>query len=114
MEIQQQDQGALTVLSLRGNLSVEGAEKLRTAVLQWLADNRRDVVLDFNGLEFIDSRGLETLLWLQDRCGELLGQLRLARCPNHIRKVLEVTRLWSRFETHPDIDTAIASLDGAT
>ena len=70
----------------------------------------RDFVLDLESLDFIDSRGLETLLWLQDKCNEMLGQVRLAGCPDHIYKVLEVTRLNTRFECHPDVDTAVTSL----
>lgn len=110
MEIQQQEQDGLTVLTVRGNLAHDAAETLRVTALATLHDQARHVVLDCHAIEFIDSRGLEALLWLQERCGEWLGQLRLARCPDHIRKVLEVTRLWSHFDCHPDVDAAIASL----
>jgi len=114
MEIQQHDHGDLTVLTVRGILALDTAHTLRATALAKLQDQTTYLVLDCHAIEFIDSSGLEALLWLQDRCAELLGQLRLACCPDHIRKVLEVTRLWSRFETHPDVDTAIASLETGT
>jgi len=113
MKISYQDKGPVTVLSLTGDLSVEEADRFQREALQRFDQNVRDFVLDLESLDFIDSRGLETLLWLQEKCNELLGQIRLAGCPDHIYKVLEVTRLSSRFECHPDVDTAVNSLGHA-
>ena len=110
MKISYEDKGPVTVLSIDGDLSVEEADRFQREALQRFDQNVRDFVLDLESLDFIDSRGLETLLWLQDKCNEMLGQVRLAGCPDHIYKVLEVTRLSSRFDCQPDVDTAINSL----
>lgn len=110
MKISCQDKGPVTILSISGDLSVDEAARFQRDTLQRLDQNVRDFVLDLESLDFIDSRGLESLLWLQDKCSELLGQVRLAACPDHIQKVLEVTRLNSRFDCHPDVDSAVQSL----
>lgn len=110
MKLSYQDKGPVTVLSIDGDLSVAETERFQRETLQKMEQDVRDFVLDLGSLDFIDSSGLETLLWLQDKCGELLGQVRLAACPEHITKVLEVTRLAGRFDCHPDINTAVASL----
>lgn len=110
MKMDYEDKGPLTVLSIRGDLSVEETDRFQREALQKIDQDIRDFVLDLEALEFIDSRGLETLLWLQDKCSELLGQVRLACCPDHITKVLEVTRLKGRFDCHPDVDSAVQSL----
>lgn len=110
MKIAYEDKGPVAVLSLRGELSVDETDRFQREMLQKMDQEVRDFVLDLGALEFIDSRGLEMLLWLQDKCAELLGQVRLASCPEHIAKVLEVTRLSSRFESHPDVDSAVRSL----
>lgn len=110
MKISYEDNGPVTVFSIAGDLSVDEADRFQREALQRFDKNVRDFVLDLESLDFIDSRGLETLLWLQDKCTELLGQIRLAGCPDHIYKVLEVTRLSTRFECHPDVNTAVSSL----
>ncbi|XAM01094.1 STAS domain-containing protein [Phycisphaeraceae bacterium D3-23] len=110
MKITYEDRGPVTVFSVTGDLSIDDADRFRREAMQRLDEDIRDFVLDFEGLEFIDSRGLETLLWLQDRCAELLGQVRIASCPDHVNKVLEITRLSARFECHDNIDRAIKSL----
>lgn len=110
MKITYKDKGPVTVLSIHGDLSVDEADRFQREALQRFDQNVRDFVLDLEALDFIDSRGLESLLWLQEKCNDLLGQVRLASCPQHIYKVLEVTRLSTRFDCHPDIDTAVVSL----
>ncbi len=110
MKLTYEDKGPVTVLSIRGDLSVDETDRFQRETLQRLERDVRDVVLDLASLEFIDSSGLESLLWLQDKCAELLGQVRLAACPEHIRKVLDVTRLSSRFDCHPNVDLAVKSL----
>lgn len=110
MKIDYQDKGPVTVLSIRGDLSVEETDRFQREVLEKMDQQIRDFVLNFESLDFIDSRGLETLLWLQEKTAELLGQVRIAGCPEHIQKVLEVTRLDTRFDCHPDVDTAVRSL----
>lgn len=110
MKLTYKNNGAVTVLSIKGDLSVEETDRFQREMLQRIEENVRDFVLDLEALQFIDSSGLETLLWLQDKCRETLGQVRLASCPEHISKVLEVTRLAGRFDCHPDVDTAVKSL----
>lgn len=110
MKITHEDNGPVTIFSIAGDLSVDDADRFQREALQRIGQNVRDFVLDLEALDFIDSRGLESLLWLQDKCNEMLGQVRLAACPEHIRKVLEVTRLSARFDCQPDVDTAIQSL----
>lgn len=110
MKTSYEDKGPVTVFSITGDLSIDEADRFQREVLQRFDKNVRDFVLNLESLEFIDSRGLESLLWLQDKCNEMLGQVRLASCPEHIYKVLEVTRLNTRFECHTDVDAAVSSL----
>ena len=110
MKIAYEDKGPVTVLSIRGDLSLDETDRFQRETLQRMDQQVRDFVLDLESLDFIDSRGLESLLWLQDKCNELLGQVRIAACPDHVRKVLEVTRLIGRFDCHPDVETAVQSL----
>lgn len=110
MKTSYEDKGPVTVFSINGDLSYEEADRFQREAMQRMDENVRDFVLNLESLDFIDSRGLESLLWLQDKCNELLGQVRLAACPQHIFKVLQITRLNSRFDCHPDIETAVSSL----
>lgn len=110
MKISHQDHGQLCVLSVKGELTAENSQKLHQLVEERIEKQVRDFVLDMSELEFIDSRGLEALIRLQETCGDLLGQVRLAGVQNNIAQVLRITRLAPRFEQHADVESAIASL----
>jgi len=100
----------MSVLTLRGELTGDETEALRNLAHQLMAAQIRDFVLDISGMEFVDSKGLETLLWLQEQCGERLGQVRLAAPTENVNKILEMTRLAPRLDCHSDVDSAIKSL----
>lgn len=110
MKLSYVDKGPVTVVAIQGDLSVDETDRFQKETLERIEKDARDFVLDLESLQFIDSSGLEALLWLQEKCSELLGQVRLAGCPEHIRKVLDVTRLSGRFDLQPDVDTAVKSL----
>lgn len=110
MKLSCEDYGQLSVLTLAGELTIESVEPLEKLAKEKITKQTRDFVLDVTGLEFIDSRGLEAVLWMQEAVGENLGQVRLAAVHDNVRKILEMTRLAARFDAHPDVDSAIRSL----
>ena len=111
MKLTHEDYDQLSVFTLKGEFAgEEDAEKFRVKALDRLAHSIRDIVLDLEHTEFIDSRGFEAILWLQDACAEKLGQVRLAVVQDNVNEALRITRLGGRFDCHGDIDSAIKSL----
>jgi anti-anti-sigma factor len=104
------DQDTRTVITLRGDLSADQATRLRREAVERMHGPVRDFVIDMQGLEFIDSKGLEALIWLQDQCVQRLGQLRLACCSDNVNQVLRITRLNKRFEADASVDESIRRL----
>ena len=110
MKITLEDYDQMTLIGLDGDLTADDVTKFRKAVSQRLDDDVRDFVLDVSEVEFTDSQGLETLLWLQETCAEKLGQIRLAAPTENMSTILRLTRLASHLECHEDVDAAIKSL----
>ena len=69
-----------------------------------------DFVIDFEKTNFIDSEGLETLLWVKRKTEDLFGQVKLATLDENCKKILEITRLEHRFECHPDLPAALKTM----
>jgi len=110
MKLKHQQHDQITVVELTGELTADDIEPLKRLANECLEDNTRDFVINLDAVEFIDSCGLETLLWLRDKAGEQLGQLRLVHPNETIQQILHITRLTNSFDTHEDVDTAIESL----
>jgi anti-sigma B factor antagonist len=99
-----------TIFTLRGEVTIDYIDQLRQEAQDRLDGDGRDFVLDLSEVEFIDSAGLETLIWLQEQAEEQLGQVRLAGVPENVEKILELTRLSSRFEHDRDVAAAVEGL----
>lgn len=111
MKLMYEDYDDISVMSVKGELVADDVERFRKTVQQRFEESQiRDFVLDCAGLDFLDSQGIEALLWLQDQCADRLGQVRLAACPENVRTILHMTRLAPRFDCHDDIDAAVKSL----
>lgn len=110
MKLTHEDYDQLTVLCVRGDLTSDQVDPFRKAVLDRMEANIRDFVLDVENMEFVDSKGLETLIWLQEKSGEKLGQIRLAGTTENVWRILEMTRLAASFDSHQTVESAIKSL----
>lgn len=111
MSIKLDEYDGICVLSATGNLTGEDAAAARKGAEEFIAQREIcDFVVDLEKTGFIDSQGLETLLWIRRRCEELFGQFKLAAAGEHVKRILEVTRLNRRFESAQDVPTALKTM----
>ena len=68
-----------------------------------------DVVLQMDGVEFVDSSGLGALVRLLQTARAKGGDLKLSRVPEMLRRSLEMTHVISQFELYDSVDEAITA-----
>jgi len=110
MKITSEQHDLHCTISLRGELTKDEVDQFRKTMLDQMNEKIHDIVLDMSQVPFIDSQGLESLLWLQDQCLERLGQMRLAACGDDVKTILKITRLSETIVSHPDIPAAVQSM----
>jgi anti-anti-sigma factor len=111
MPIKCEEYNQVCVISLDGDLAGENAQAARKSVDDQIEQRQVvDFVFDFDKAGFVDSEGLETLLWVKRRCEDLFGQLKLINLDENIRKILEITRLEHRFECQPNLEAALKTM----
>lgn len=108
MPVKHDQYGQVCVITVEGELSAESAAAVRTIAEQHInAKHVTDYVIDLEKATFIDSEGLETLLWLKRRCDDLFGQLKLVSLDENCRKIVEITRLEHCFDCQADLSGAL-------
>src|SRR5687767_8993190 len=111
MPIKCEDYNSVCVIALDGDLTGEISALVRKHVDERVEQYRIvDFVLDLDKTGFIDSEGLETLLWVKRRSEDLFGQAKLVNLDDNCRKILEITRLEHRFECHGDLAGALRTM----
>jgi len=109
MKINTQDYNEVTVIALQGELDGDVTEKLRKNITDIVARNKSGIVLDMSEVGFIDSNGLEELLWVRDYSSENNCELRLAGLDENCAKILELTRLENEFDRYSELAEAVKS-----
>lgn len=110
MNIKCEDYDHVSVIGLTGELTADSADLLRAPIVERFARRISFFVIDLEYATFIDSAGLETLLWVQEQCEERLGHVRLCKPDDTCRKILQITRLDSRFDLAQDVAEAVKTM----
>ena len=110
MKLSYEDHDTITVLKISGDLTADQVDPFRRSCQERFEAGVRHVVLNMEHLSFIDSAGLEALLWVIDEAAERSGQLRLVRPDPTVTKILRISRLDRRFDIHETIESAAKSL----
>ena len=111
MNVVAESYGHAVMLNIKGEVTEDSLAALNQSVDHQLAGKEViDLVLNLENVPFIDSAGMEYLLDLNERLAERLGQVKLARPDENIRKILEITRLESTFEVFEDLSEAVKAI----
>lgn len=109
MKIKTQDYNAVTVIELQGDLDGDFIQLFQDTISDTIAANKSGIVLDMSNIGFIDSEGLEQLLWARDYCNDNNCQFRLAGLDEGCKKILEITRLEKEFDRYSELAEAVKS-----
>jgi anti-anti-sigma factor len=109
MRVRTQDYNGVTVVEMQGELDSDFIGLLQDTITNILAKRSAGIVLDMSAVGFIDSAGLEVLLWVRDYCDQNKTQLRLAGLDENCTKILEITRLENEFDHYAELAEAVKS-----
>ena len=90
MEIKQTKDGQKLTVALSGRLDTTSAPQLEEALTSAL-DGVKELVFDFNQIEYISSAGLRILLSTQKKMGAQGASMKLVGVNDVVREVFEVT-----------------------
>ena len=107
MEINHRISNGVDILELEGRFD---AYEVPT-VVKWFDDNSsaKNVVVNLNGVGFIDSSGLSTLVKGLKRCRQNEGELYLSNLQQAVLIIFELTRLDKAFKIFESETDAIDS-----
>jgi len=110
MELETNVVDGVTVVKPReSRIDAVAAPRFKGALVDLINAGVYDLVLDFSGVEFIDSSGLAAMISTLKTIGER-GALALAAMQTPVNNVFKVTRLNRVFDIHPDVEQAAASV----
>lgn len=102
------DLSGWTVVAVYGELDVATAPSLREKLIGLVGDGASHLVLDLEGVDFLDSTGLGVIVSALKRVRTHGGDLRLVCTQARIRRLFEITGLDKAVPLLPSLDAAVA------
>lgn len=97
-----------TLVEVAGEIDLESSDALREQLSELFDGGHHRLILDMQGVTFLDSSGLRALIDCLERAQRQDGFLRLAGMREHVVKVFQITRMTTVFPIYFSVDQAIA------
>jgi len=112
LEIEERRVGAVTILDLAGNLTIdEGAQRLKDKINSLIQEDRLAVILNLGEITYIDSGGLGQLVASFGSLSKTRGGLKLLHVNKRNHDLLSITRLVTIFDAYDSEEEAVKSFD---
>ncbi len=110
MDIVERTVSDVTVLDLKGKMTLgEGDELLKDKINSLLAAGKKRLVLNLEGVPYIDSAGLGEIVRTFTTVSRQGGKLKLLNLTKRIEDLLSITKLLTVFETFDSEAEAVKS-----
>ena len=107
LEVETAKRGDATILSLRGEIDVYTAPRLRQAIVDLIDAGERRIVVDMENVDFLDSTGLGVLVEGLKRAKGNDGDLSIVATHDKILKIFDITGLNKAFGIFGSVDEAV-------
>jgi anti-sigma B factor antagonist len=95
-----------TVLAVQGEVDVYTAPRLREKLVELVSQGRHEIIVNLDGVDFLDSTGLGVLVGGLKRLRSHDGDLGLVCTQQRILKVFEITGLTKVFTISDSVQAA--------
>lgn len=110
MEISKRSEGKVVVLDIHGTIALgETQDKFTRAMDELLAQKDMNVLVNFAGIDYVDSTGIGELIGYLNKFLKNNRQLKILKPQFRIRRLLQITKLDTVFEIYDDEAKALSS-----
>lgn len=110
MQIEERVVGGVTILDLKGKMTLgEGDELLKDKINSLIQQDRKQLVLNLAAVPYIDSAGLGEIVRTYTTVSRQGGRLKLLNLTKRITDLLAITKLLTVFETYESEADALKS-----
>lgn len=101
--------GAVTIIDLNGRVTLGDATGLLRETVRKAAESSSAILLNLAGVSYMDSAGLGEMVGAHVSVTSKGGNIKLLNVQKRLHDLLQITRLYTLFETYEDEATAVAS-----
>lgn len=111
LSLETRNRGDVIVVHCQGRVVYRDEAAALSRLVGEVLQHSSKLVLDFSGVNFMDSAGIGELALLQTWAQEKDASLKIGGASRVVRTLLDLTNLDSVMEVHPSLDAALESFD---
>jgi len=101
--------GPISLVDVSGRLTSFEVVALRDAISRLLKQDRKNIVLNLSGLQYLDSSGIGELAKIYVSVVKVSGQLKVVGVSPKVEEILKITQLYQVFPEFPSEEAALQS-----
>ena len=114
LTIHTRQSGSVAIVDLSGKIVLgESTGALREELRRLLAQGTRNIVINLQGVSYVDSAGLGELVGAYTTATNQGGSVKLLNIQSKIRDLMQITKLHTIFKTFDNEGDAVASFGTA-
>jgi len=111
MDTEEKKAGDVYILVLNGRLDAYSSNNLEEEVNARIDQGCQDLVVNFEGVDYISSSGLRVMLSTVKKLRKNEGDIKLACLKPYVKEVFDISGFTQLFEIHDQEDEAINSFN---
>lgn len=112
MQARATEEDGVHIIALEGEIDLACSPELRELLHEHARARRPVLLLDFEGVNYVDSSGLATLVEYVRKTQDFGGRFALAQVNSRVRTILDLVRLSEVFPIYQTLAEAKAALAG--
>lgn len=109
MQIEGSKQNGKCIIKVAGRMDAVSAPEFESACAQWVEQGESSFVVDLEGLEYISSAGLRSLLIVAKKLKSVGGAISFCALSPMVMKVFSISGFASMFTIHDSLEKAMKS-----
>ena len=107
VEMDVREEGQVRILTCRGRLDAQVSGDVKDQIQQLIDEGAVCLVLNLEGVDFLDSSGLGALVSSLRKIKEKKGEIKLTGLRPEVRSIFDITRVARLFNIHGNIKEAL-------
>ncbi|HBM81082.1 MAG: anti-sigma F factor antagonist [Clostridiales bacterium] len=99
------------IVSIAGEIDHHTSETIRERIDNQIDNNPiKNIIFDFNGVNFMDSAGIGVIIGRYKKVSELGGKLAVANVSMQVKKIMEISGILRIVKLYDSIDKALLNM----
>ena len=108
------DVGNAAIIDLNGRITLgEDTQTLRDEFRSLIAQGKKNIILNLKNVSYVDSAGLGELVGAYTTAANQGGSVKLLNAQGKIRDLMQITKLYTVFQTYDNEQEAVRSFGAA-